>query len=95
MPGREPPNRGGRPSKFTTHTVVAITSALMCGKSFEAAARAAGIGQSTLYRWLAKARAGDPRFGPLNDVISQARSARRDRSAFTSGALLLLKKRLI
>ena len=57
---RKPPNRGGRPSKFTTPVVVAITGALIAGEPFEAAARAAGIGQSTLYRWLAKARADVP-----------------------------------
>jgi hypothetical protein len=71
--------------------VVAITGALIGGKSFEAAARAAGIGQSTLYRWLARAPAGDPRFGPLADLIRQARHAGRTESAFAGLSLALLK----
>jgi hypothetical protein len=92
MPRRKPTNRGGRPSKFTTPAVVAITGALIAGESFEAAAHAAGIGQSTLYRWLAKARAGDPRFGPLADVVRQARHAGQHGSAFSSLAATLIKR---
>jgi hypothetical protein len=91
MPRRKPSNRGGRPTKFTTPAVVALASALIEGESFEAAANAAAIGQSTLYRWLAKARAGDPRFGPLEDVISQARLAGETKSAFLDLSRALLK----
>jgi hypothetical protein len=71
--------------------LVALTGALIAGEPFEAAAKAAGIGQSTLYRWLAKARAGDPRFGPLADVISQARHAGQTEAAFSGLSLALLK----
>jgi hypothetical protein len=84
---RKPPNRGGRPLKLTTPTVVRLTAALLDRESFEAA----GIGQSTLYRWLAKAKAGDPRFGPLNDVVRRAQHAREVDSAFSHFSLALLK----
>lgn len=82
MSRRKTINRGGRPSKFTTAAVVKITSELLDGQSFEDAARAAGIGPVTLYRWLAKAKAGDPRFGPMNEVIKQAKQARDLDAAF-------------
>ena len=95
MPRRKPPNRGGRPCKFTTPALVAITGALIAGEPFEAAAKAAGIGQSTLYRWLAKARAGDPRFGPLADVIDQARHAAGINEGFGDLVGMMIKKRWI
>ena len=82
MRRRKPPIKGGRPSKFTTAAVVKITSELLDGETFEAAARAAGVGPSTLYRWMAKAKVGDPRFGPINDVVKQAEHARDLDSAF-------------
>ena len=91
MPRRKPPNRGGRPCKFTTPALVALTGALIAGEPFEAAAKAAGIGQSTLYRWLAKAKARDPRFGPLNALVRRAQHARGVKSAFSHLSLALLK----
>jgi hypothetical protein len=72
---RKPSNRDGRPSKFTPAAVAALIGALYAGESFEAAARAAGIGPSTLYRWMALARGGDPRFGPLAGVVNRGRRA--------------------
>ena len=82
MRRRKSLNRGGRPSKFTTAAVVKITSELLDGETFEAAARAAGVGPSTLYRRMAKAKAGDSRFGPMNDVVEQAKHARELDAAF-------------
>ena len=95
MPRRKPPNRGGRPCKFTTPALVALTAALIAGDPFEAAAKAAGIGQSTLYRWLARARAGDPRFGPLADVIREARRAGEINEGFGDLVGMMIKKRWI
>ncbi len=34
------------------------------------------MGPSTLHRWMAKAKAGDPRFGPINAVVGQAKQAK-------------------
>src|SRR5262249_12925875 len=90
MPRRRPPNRGGRLSKFTTPTFVALTGAFLEGKSLGDAARAAGIRPSTLYRWLAPARAGDPRFGPLVAVIVQARREGRMRTWFDNPRVAFL-----
>ena len=59
--------------------VVALTTAMLDGEPLEVAARAAGIGSGTLYRWMALARAGDPRFGPLAALVWQARLAGSDR----------------
>jgi hypothetical protein len=94
MPRRKPKNRGGRPSKFTTPAVVAIAVALGDGAPLDGAAKAAGIGVSTLYRWLNRARSGDLRYGPLADLVSQARWARQTESAFDSLGSMLLKARL-
>jgi hypothetical protein len=73
MSQRKMLNRGGRPSKFTTAAVVLIISELLNGETTESAARAAGVGPSTLYRWMAASKAGDPRFGPINAVFDQAK----------------------
>ena len=62
--------------------MVKITSGLLDGETLEAAAPAAGIGPSTLYGWMAKAKAGDSRFGPMNDVVKQAKHARELDAAF-------------
>ena len=63
---------GGRPSKFTPATVLAIVADIASGLSRERAAREAGVGASTLYRWLHNGRAGDPRFTPLVDAVRGA-----------------------
>jgi hypothetical protein len=94
MPRRKPKNRGGRPSKFTTPAIVAIAAALGDGEPLDGAAKAAGIGISTLYRWLSRARSGDPRYGPLAGLVGQARRAGRTESAFASLGSMLLKARL-
>jgi hypothetical protein len=73
MSRRKTLNRGGRPSKFTTAAVVKIISELLNGERIESATRTAGVGPSTLYRWMAKSKAGDPRFGPINVVFDQAK----------------------
>jgi len=75
-------NPGGRPSKFTTPAALAVVTALCQGESLEAAARVAGIGISTLYRWLELGRRGDPRFSPLAAAVPAATSAGRTRLSF-------------
>ncbi len=49
-----------------------LITALCRGGSLEAAARVAGIGPSSLYRWLERGRRGDPRFAPLAAAVVQS-----------------------
>ena len=58
----QPIDRGGRPSKFTAANALAIVAEVTAGVPRDEAARAAGVGPSTVYRWLAKGRAGDPAY---------------------------------
>ncbi len=51
--------RPGRPSKLTPQTMALILAAIKCGAPNKVACAAAGIGESTLYQWLEKAKA-DP-----------------------------------
>src|SRR5262245_40092198 len=60
-----PRNPGGRPCKMSTSPALAVVSALCQGQSLDEAARSAGVGPSTLYRWLAAGRRGDPRYSAL------------------------------
>lgn len=69
MPRRRPRRVGGRPSKFTAEAALAIVADVAGGRSRDEAARAAGVGPSTLYRWLQRGRAGDPRFASLARAI--------------------------
>jgi len=62
--------------------VVKITWELLIGGTFDAAARAAGVAPSTLYRWMAKARTGDSRFGPINEIVTQAKHVHELDAAF-------------
>ncbi len=66
---------GGRPSKFTTPTALAVVAELCRGESLEAAAKSAGVGLSTLYRWLERGRRGDPRFSPMVGAVAQSSAA--------------------
>ncbi len=68
-------NPGGRPSKFTTPAALALITALCRGGSLEAAAKSAGVGLSTVYRWLALGRRGDPRFSPMVGAVAQSSAA--------------------
>jgi hypothetical protein len=69
MPRRKPKNRGGRPCRYTPFVVTSLMAALARGETLEKAADAAGIGTTTLYRWLALSRAGDARFAKLADAV--------------------------
>jgi hypothetical protein len=59
---------------------VATTGGLIGGESLKAAPRGAGIGQSTLYRWRAKARAEDPGSGALAEVMRRPAASSTGRS---------------
>jgi hypothetical protein len=64
-------SRGGRPTQFTPTVALELGLAMGRGQKFEAAAKTAGIGASTAYRWLAAARAGDPRYVALVTVLKK------------------------
>lgn len=55
----QPARTGGRRSKLTPETHDAIVRAVRAGATFENAAQAAGIGETTLYRWLQEAEEDD------------------------------------
>src|SRR4051812_23132307 len=67
-PGRP----AGRPSRCRTETVLPLVALILDGASWQEAAREVGVGRSSLYRWLAKSRAGDPRYAGLAEVLSVA-----------------------
>jgi hypothetical protein len=73
MPRRKLRNRPGRPLGYTASTLAVIVAALARGGDFGEAATAAGIGRSSLYRWLQLSRAGDARFHGLADAIEGVR----------------------
>jgi hypothetical protein len=73
MPRRKPRNRGGRPCRYTPFVITSVMATLARGGSLEKAADAAGIGTTTLYRWLALSRAGDARFAALADAVEGVR----------------------
>jgi hypothetical protein len=75
MPRRPKPRMPtGRPCKIGDHSVlIPLVAALARGGTLDRAARAAGIGHSTLYRWLSLGRAGDARFAALAELL-KARS---------------------
>jgi len=75
-------NAGGRPSKFTTPDALAVVAELARGGSLEAAAKSAGVGLSTVYRWLDHGRRGDPRFTPLAVAVPAATSAGKTALAY-------------
>jgi len=62
----KPKNKGGRPAKWNCATAFALGLALQGRFTTPAeAARKAGIGKSTLFRWLRLGQQGDERFAPL------------------------------
>ena len=88
----KPPNRGGRPSKLTTTAALALVAGALRGDSLEDVARAAGIGPSTLYRWLALGRRGAPTFSALADAVREARSAAGHGSTLARLAMAMLRR---
>lgn len=74
---RAPRRTGGRRSKLTPETHSAIVKAVRAGATFENAAQAAGVDESTLYRWLRDAElAGAPTWKrQFREDIYQARAS--------------------
>jgi hypothetical protein len=72
-PRRQARRRGGRPSRLTVAVALDLVRHVGRGEPLEDAARRAGIGASTLWRWLAAGRAGDSRFSALVEAIDRAR----------------------
>lgn len=68
----KPRNPGGRPSKFTPQAALWIVAEIASGTPRDEAARSAGVGASTLYRWLQRGRSGDARFVPLVRAVQGA-----------------------
>lgn len=79
----KPPNSGGRPARFSIGTAVPFAVSLARGGSVEDAAKVAGVGAATAFRWLALARAGDPRFAVLADLARKPRRRKRTTSRQT------------
>jgi hypothetical protein len=71
--------RDGRPCKLTTPAALAVVAALCRGEPMADAARAGGVGASTLFRWLSLGRRGDPRFQPLVEAVAEATYKGRER----------------
>ena len=70
-PRRKKRNRGGRPSRLTIGVAIRLGQALGAGQSLEVAADSAGVGKSSVYRWAARGRGGDPRFATLAAVSKE------------------------
>ena len=70
-PRRKRRNRGGRPSRLTIEIALKLGQALGAGQSLEVAAQSAGVGKSSVYRWAARGRGGDPRFATLATVSKE------------------------
>lgn len=51
-----------------------LLEAIRSGATYEIAAKYAGIGRSTLHRWLAAGRAGDPDYLELAQAVDEAES---------------------
>jgi hypothetical protein len=66
-------NRGGRPSRLTIETALKLGLALGRRNSVEYAATQAGVGRSSLYRWLERGRAGDARYAGLVAATTKKR----------------------
>lgn len=84
-------NLGGRPFKLTTSVALRLVTQIGRGDSYEEAARAAGVGVSSVYRWLALGRSGNCRFAELAEAVEMARFAASGTKAFGNVTLALLK----
>jgi hypothetical protein len=63
---------GGRPSKWPPDVALRLGAALQSGCWPFDAARRAGIGKSTLHRWLRAGLNGDPRFTELVEMFKKS-----------------------
>ena len=83
-----------RPTKLDLDRALRLFAALAEGKAIASAAREAGIGPATAYRWRARGRAGVPEFAAVARVFEAAEGARRD-AAFARFAALPIIRALI
>lgn len=83
-PDRPAPRKPGRPAKLTPATARAVTRALTAGSTVTAAARAAGVHRSTVFRWAAKGRNqdGETQASAVAAALARAR-AERSRNSVT------------
>jgi hypothetical protein len=65
---------GGRPCKLTTARALRIVAAVARGRPRDEAARVAGVGVSTLYRWEALGRSGREPFAAFLVALKAAES---------------------
>ncbi|MFO0957421.1 MAG: helix-turn-helix domain-containing protein [Isosphaeraceae bacterium] len=80
-----------RPTKINLERVLRLFAALAEGDTIAEAARAAGIGPATAYRWRAKGKAGDPRYEPIARVFGAAAEARQNAKVVGFVALPLIR----
>jgi hypothetical protein len=79
---RKSKNRGGRRCGWLKPEVAfALGVALGRGRTWTVAAREAGVGKSTLYRWYRLGENGDARFAPL---VARMKVSVRSRDASPS-----------
>lgn len=71
MPRRRPRNKGGRPTQLTVDIALRLGLALGRRRSVEYAASQTAIGRSTLYKWVERGRAGDPRYATLAAILAK------------------------
>ena len=77
----------GRPSSLTPDVVNRILSAIRCGATNKTSCEAAGVSESTLYRWLDRAKDGnDP------DCSEFSRRLHRARQEGVTARLALIQK---
>jgi hypothetical protein len=72
MPRARPRDPGGRPSKYTATAACSIIADVGAGLTREEAARRANVGITTLERWIAAGRRGDPAYGAFATALHQA-----------------------
>ncbi len=62
----------GRPTKLTPDVQSRILQAIRCGLTYERACLAAGIGETTFYRWKAQGEAGEDPFREFWEMVTCA-----------------------
>ncbi len=70
------PKRTGRPDALTKEAGDAIVGAIRAGAAIKEAAEHAGIGSTTVYRWLERAeeKKAPPKFREFRDALTRARA---------------------
>lgn len=77
-------DRGGRPPKLTLPVALSILADVAEGVSRDEAARNAGVGPSSLQRWMLLGRRGDPRYVDFARAVSANHRASFGRAAARS-----------